>query len=104
LYKNSSSCIAKKKQKTKKSEESPTNIQSENIKHESCWFATDVFLDHMWGTMCSDYRIIIIRNMLISSLFGWLVADGWCWFVLRDEYCCLVAGGWFVLREKYLVI
>jgi hypothetical protein len=19
------------------------------------------------------------------SLFGWLVADGWCWFVLREE-------------------
>jgi hypothetical protein len=35
------------------------------------------------------------------SLFGWLVADGWCWFVLREKYCCLVAGGWFVLREKY---
>jgi hypothetical protein len=29
------------------------------------------------------------------------VADGWCWFVLREEYCWLVAGGWFVLREKY---
>jgi hypothetical protein len=27
------------------------------------------------------------------------VADGW--FVLREEYCCLVAGGWFVVREKY---
>jgi hypothetical protein len=35
------------------------------------------------------------------SLFGWLVADGWCWFLLREEYCWLVAGGWFVLREKY---
>jgi hypothetical protein len=35
------------------------------------------------------------------SLFGWLVADDWCWFVLREEYCWLVAGGWFVLREKY---
>jgi hypothetical protein len=35
------------------------------------------------------------------SLFGWLVPDGWCWFVLREEYCWLVAGGWFVLREKY---
>jgi hypothetical protein len=21
------------------------------------------------------------------SLFGWLVADCWCWFVLREEYC-----------------
>jgi hypothetical protein len=29
------------------------------------------------------------------------VADGWCWFVLREEYCWLVAGGWFGLREKY---
>jgi hypothetical protein len=38
---------------------------------------------------------------LTFSLFGWLVADGWCWFVLREEYCWLVAGGWFVLREKY---
>jgi hypothetical protein len=27
------------------------------------------------------------------SLFGWLVADGWCWFVLREEYCWLVVGG-----------
>jgi hypothetical protein len=36
-----------------------------------------------------------------SSLFGWLVADGWCWFVLREEYCWLIARGWFVLREKY---
>jgi hypothetical protein len=30
-------------------------------------------------------------------MFGWLVADGWCWFVLREEYCWLVAGGWLVL-------
>jgi hypothetical protein len=29
------------------------------------------------------------------------VADGRCWFVLREEYCCLIAGGWFVVREKY---
>jgi hypothetical protein len=29
------------------------------------------------------------------------VANCWCWFVLREEYCWLVAGGWFVLREKY---
>jgi hypothetical protein len=28
-----------------------------------------------------------------NSLFGWLVVDGWCWFVLREEYCWLVAGG-----------
>jgi hypothetical protein len=29
------------------------------------------------------------------------VAGGWCWLVLREKYCWLVAGGWFVLREKY---
>jgi hypothetical protein len=37
----------------------------------------------------------------IRSLFVWLVADGWCWFVLRETYCYLIAGGWFVLREKH---
>jgi hypothetical protein len=36
-----------------------------------------------------------------SCMFGWLMTDGWCWFVLREEYCWLVAGGWFVLREEY---
>jgi hypothetical protein len=29
------------------------------------------------------------------------VADGWCWFVLREEYCWLVSSGLFVVREKY---
>jgi hypothetical protein len=29
------------------------------------------------------------------------VADGWCWFVLREEYCWLVASGWFDVRQKY---
>jgi hypothetical protein len=41
-----------------------------------------------------------VKNYILS-LFSWLVADGWCWFVLREEYCWLVAGGWFVVREKY---
>jgi hypothetical protein len=34
-------------------------------------------------------------------MFVRLVADGWCWFVLREKYCWLVGDGWFVLREKY---
>jgi hypothetical protein len=29
------------------------------------------------------------------------VADGWCWFVLREKYYWLVVSGWFILREKY---
>jgi hypothetical protein len=41
------------------------------------------------------------RTQSSYSLFVWLVVDGWCCFVLREKYCCLVAGGWFVLREKY---
>jgi hypothetical protein len=37
-----------------------------------------------------------------SSLFGWLVADGWCWFVLREEYCWLVAADcrWLIRSER----
>jgi hypothetical protein len=30
-----------------------------------------------------------------------LVADGWCWFVMREKYCWLVGDDWFILREKY---
>jgi hypothetical protein len=45
-------------------------------------------------------RIVACGPFELNSLFGWLVADGWCWFVLREEYCWLVADGWFVLREK----
>jgi hypothetical protein len=36
-----------------------------------------------------------------SGTTGWLVPDGWCWFVQREEHCWLVAGGWFVVRAKY---
>jgi hypothetical protein len=36
-----------------------------------------------------------------ESTFVWLVAGGWCLFVLREKYCWLVGGCWFVLREKY---
>jgi hypothetical protein len=41
------------------------------------------------------------RAVGTKSMFVWLVADGWCWFVLREKYCWLIADGWFVLREKY---
>jgi hypothetical protein len=40
---------------------------------------------------------------ITNSLFGWLVADGWCWFVLREEYCWLVASGWFCSERKVLL-
>jgi hypothetical protein len=31
------------------------------------------------------------------SLFGWLVAGDWCWFVVREKYCWLACGWWLVL-------
>jgi hypothetical protein len=42
-----------------------------------------------------------MNMLLMLSLFVWLVADGWCWFVLREKYCWLIVGDWFILREKY---
>jgi hypothetical protein len=60
--------------------------------HEACAAAVRVHKSKTQD-ICESYYSI--------SLFGWLVADGWCWFVLREEYCWLVAGGWFVVREKY---
>jgi hypothetical protein len=53
-------------------------------------------------SLCAAVGVWILCESV--SLFGWLVADGWCWFVLREEYYWLVlagSGGWFVLREKY---
>jgi hypothetical protein len=46
-------------------------------------------------------QIAVQEYVHTNGLFGWLVADGWCWFVLREEYwwlvCCerkvLLAGG-----------
>jgi hypothetical protein len=34
-----------------------------------------------------------IRLIQYTSLFVWLVADGWGWFVLTEKYCWLVADG-----------
>jgi hypothetical protein len=39
----------------------------------------------------SQTPLVPIVSSLSCSLFGWLVADGWCWFVLREKYCWLVA-------------
>jgi hypothetical protein len=50
---------------------------------------------------CRGQRQVIsspFPNVLLGSFFssfrqfGWLVADGWCWFVLREEYCWLVCS------------
>jgi hypothetical protein len=47
----------------------------------------------------------LIWYVCMCSLFGWLVADGWCWFVLREEYCWLVAAGcWWLVRSERKVL
>jgi hypothetical protein len=44
---------------------------------------------------------ITFSGVRVYIHFVWLVADGWCWFVLREKYCWLATGGWFALREKF---
>jgi hypothetical protein len=63
-----------------------------SVKH--CWFR-NIAVTLADTLKCRE------MHTTTDSLFGWLVADGWCWFVLREEYCWLVDGGWFVVREKY---
>jgi hypothetical protein len=46
-----------------------------------------------------------VPSVTLTSLFGWLVADGWCWFVLREGYCWLVAAGcWWLVRSERKVL
>jgi hypothetical protein len=47
-----------------------------------------------------------IDNVKANSLFSWLVIDGWCWFVLREEYCWLVLAGcwWRVCSERKVLL
>jgi hypothetical protein len=83
------------------------------VKHESghanagepaSWVLYCIYPIHQSSTLCPASWVLYCVSPIHQSstgLFVWLVADGWCWFVLREKYCWLVAGGWFVLREKY---
>jgi hypothetical protein len=42
----------------------------------------------------SPQQTMNVSSRKISSLFGWLVADDWCWFVLRGV---LLAGCWWLV-------
>jgi hypothetical protein len=48
----------------------------------------------------------VLLGLRICTLFGWLVADGWCWFVQREEYCWLIAAGcwWLVCSERKVLL
>jgi hypothetical protein len=67
------------------------------------WTASTTLVSHNKSVdlISTYYSLLTINPPASCSLFGWQVADGWCWFVLREEYCWLVVGGWFVLREKH---
>jgi hypothetical protein len=39
------------------------------------------------GMVCERGGSWTLPDWDLCSMFGWLVADGWCWFVLREEYC-----------------
>jgi hypothetical protein len=64
-------------------------------------FFVNIFVPKFFQHLQNVYNIFSKVGTTTSRMFGWLVADGWCWFVLREEYCWLVAGGWFDVREKY---
>jgi hypothetical protein len=59
------------------------------------------YLKHM-----ANKKIVSSMVWQICSLFGWLVADGWCWFVLREEYYWLVLAGcwWLVCSERKVLL
>jgi hypothetical protein len=50
--------------------------------------------------------VACVHVLLPISLFGWLVVDGWCWFVLREKYCWLVLAGcwWLVCSERKVLL
>jgi hypothetical protein len=61
------------------------------VKKEKCWSKRNV--------ECRP------RTHLPGFRLGWLVADDWCWFVLREEYCWLVAAGcWWLVRSERKVL
>jgi hypothetical protein len=53
-------------------------------------------LDPFLGVIAEGGRAISCysgcRVLETKSLFGWLVAYGWCWFVLKEEYWWLVCS------------
>jgi hypothetical protein len=62
--------------------------------------------DKVLSYVLHNYYILTFVSFVIFSLFGWLVADGWCWFVLREEYCWLIAAGcwWLVSCERKVLL
>jgi hypothetical protein len=52
---------------------------------------------HLWLHLFERTKFLLCIKHIFAS-FGWLVADGWCWFVVREKYYWLVGGWWLVLN------
>jgi len=53
----------------------------------------------IWFNSVSGIGLIYVYISLWC--FVWL-ADGWCWFAVREKYCWLASGWcWFGVREKH---
>jgi hypothetical protein len=66
-------------------------------------------LDVRMGPVTHEFGPLVLHLLKIrpvirrfKSLFGWLVADGWCWFVLKEEYCWLI--WWLVYSERKVLL
>jgi hypothetical protein len=77
-----------------------TGTALQALENQNCVQMTDRKKAMTRGCALLPRKLSTYSCQKINSLFVWLVADGWCWFVLREKYCWLVADGWFVLREK----
>jgi hypothetical protein len=56
------------------------------IKAKSC----AVLVPWRIGSANASYLTLFSES---DGLFVWLVADGWCWFILREKYWWVIAGG-----------
>jgi hypothetical protein len=51
-------------------------------------------------THWTDFNRVVTASKVseCKASFGWLVAGGWCWFVVGEKYCWL-AGDWWLVRN-----
>jgi hypothetical protein len=74
---------------------------SEQTSHQppasSTFLSQQISTSHQPPAKRTGRGLVVVSASEIFSLFGWLVANGWCWFALGEEYCWLVAG---LFREK----
>jgi hypothetical protein len=98
---------------TAKRDVHPT-VSEQNKVHTSCSHrGKRIAGAHLGGLLLVEHfpqQLLVLNHVVLRSGGGGLtptglqpvrLAGGCCWFVLKEEYCWLVAGGWFILREEY---